>query len=131
MRFLTLIASLAFPLLTLAQEPTPLAQPGAYGGDQTSALTTYTSTRTVERVVQTVTATRNGTEIPVTTTSYGLGTGVPTAGYGGNATWAATGTVGGTGETGRPIMPSNGAGSMAVSGLGMVGAVAIGLLVGL
>jgi hypothetical protein len=70
MRVLSFLSAL-IATCSLAFAQVNVAQAGAYK-DETTALTTWTLTRTVQRVVQTVTATRNGTEVPVTTTSFGL-----------------------------------------------------------
>lgn len=130
MRFST-IATTALSAASFASAQVDVAQNGA---DATSsALTTWTLTRTVERVVQTVTATRNGTQVPLTTTSVVM----PLASASLSITPYVNGTasVWGTGagptsapvQTGRPV--SGGSRMAGVSALGIVvGVVALAVL---
>ena len=131
MHLTTLLTALTATTLAFAQSD--LAQYGA-AGDATSAMTTWTLTRTVERVVQTVTATRNGTEMPITTTSVvGLGAATPsltlTPYHNGTASVWGTGASSGLGAPAWTGMPISGAEKVGSAGALVAVVGAIGLVI--
>ena len=91
-------------------------------------MTTWTLTRTVERVVQTVTATRNGTEVAVTTTSFAIGTPSLTVTPYGNGTGVFPTGTGVATQTAVPYTPT---GASSRLGMDLVGLGAVAGLIGL
>lgn len=113
------------------------AQPqDAYGASDISSFTTWTLTRTVDRVVETVTATRDNASHPTTTVSPPLNTaslGVTPYGNGTATTVVGTGAgPSGSGATQVPTdLPISGAGKVGIEGLGLMAVVGLVGLVGL
>lgn len=110
MRFSIIATALTAASFATAQ--VDVAQNSADG--TTSAMTTWTLTRTVERVVQTVTATRNGTQVPLTTTTSSVVMPLASASLSITPYVNGTASVWGTGagptgasQTGRPVSGGN------------------------
>jgi len=132
-RSLSATALAAVAALQGAGAQVAVAQKGASDGDSTSVMTTWTVTRTVERVVQTVTATKDHE----TLTSLVTSSITTLASASLTFTPYANGTVLGTGanpmatgsQSAQPMMPSSGAASSyAVDVLGyaaMAGVIAL------
>lgn len=98
--------------------------------------TTWTLTRTVNRVVQTVTATRDNSSHPTTTVSPPLNTtSLEVTPYGNGTASTAVGTgarPSGSGATQAPTdVPFSGAGKVGLEGLGLMAVVGLVGLVGL
>ncbi|KAM0723750.1 hypothetical protein Q7P37_000740 [Cladosporium fusiforme] len=107
-----------------------------YGAADTSSFTTWTMTRTVNRVVQTVTATRDNSSHPTTTVSPPLHTaslGVTPYGNGTEPTVVGTGAgPSGSGATQAPTdFPVSGAERVGLEGLGLMAIVGLVGFVGL